>query len=125
MLTIRKEQMKVFETEAFNRYVKKVKTLLRTEFPKQVSQHSDEIFDELVIYGIQRANYYEIFSEEDVYHYLVAALVFGKNFDHDDNYVWLYNIVNPNNQRHPNFRSMDVYLKAVEHIERAREGGLD
>lgn len=89
MLTIRKEQMGVFETLFLERFRKTLRLHLREEFAEETTKMTDGELDKLIQLASDRARTYNVTTECDVT--LFADLMFlkSRDFDRDPALPWV------------------------------------
>jgi hypothetical protein len=88
MLTIRKEQLEVFQKVSRRQFQKAMLTYLREAFAAQTVQKTDADLDALIRTGIERAKHYKIVIEDDVQRFLDCMMIYGQNFDSDASLNW-------------------------------------
>jgi hypothetical protein len=88
MLTIRKEQLKVFSKNEADKFEDRVVVHLRKIFPEQSEALGEEKLAELIQYGVKRARAYEIVAQRDVCKYIDLMMIFGRDFDVDPKLSW-------------------------------------
>jgi hypothetical protein len=88
MLTIRKEQLKVFSKNEDLKFEDRVSVHLHKIFPEQSETLGEEKLRELIRHGIARAQSYEIVAQRDVCKYIALMMIFGRDFDVDKKLPW-------------------------------------
>lgn len=94
MLTIRKEQLAVFQKMASQDFEDRMVLHIGEFFPEFMRQLGEERSRELIRYGIQRASAYRFQLEPDVCNYINFMVVFGRDFDRDPALPWARTILN-------------------------------
>lgn len=94
MLTIRKEQMAVFEKDAENDFENRMLSHIKEFFREQNERLAEASLRELIRYGVDRAAAYGIELQPDVCQYIDLMLVFGRDFDRDPALPWASSILN-------------------------------
>jgi len=88
MLTIRKEQLRVFDQDRRSRFLALMLAHLRKFFPARCESLGERGLREWIEHGTKRAATYHVVSERDVCKYIDIMLVFGKDFDQDARFPW-------------------------------------
>jgi hypothetical protein len=88
MLTIRKEQLEVFQMASRKQFQEKMRSHLRKVFVEQTAERSDHDLWAFVEAGIKRAQQYKIVCEDDVQRYLECMMTYGQDFDSNPKLKW-------------------------------------
>lgn len=88
MLTIRKEQMQVFEERMRRQFEDRMVKDLGTKFPDQTKTMAEDGLRSLIDAGIEKAKHYGITAEEDVQAFLEYMLIYSPDFDTDPETSW-------------------------------------
>jgi len=88
MLTLRKEQVKVFGPINLRSFEERVMVHLKKVFQDRVTVMDGPTLLDSIRFGIQRARTYSIVSERDVCKYIDLSLVYGRDFDKDTALPW-------------------------------------
>ncbi len=88
MLTIRKEQLKVFSRSEAEKFEDHMGVHLRKIFPEQCESLGQEELNKVVQHGIQRAKAHGIVAQRDVCKYIDLMMVFGRDFDTNSKLPW-------------------------------------
>lgn len=83
MFKIKREQMNVLRQASLEGFVDKMREHLSDTFPLETRRLGQTALEEMIWYGIGRAETYEVTSERDVCLYLGLMLVFGRDFDRE------------------------------------------
>jgi hypothetical protein len=94
MLSIRKEQMAVFEKVAEGDFENRMLSHIKEFFPEQHGRFAESSLREFIHYGVDRAAAYGIELQPDVCQFIDLMLVFGRDFDHDPALPWASTILN-------------------------------
>lgn len=89
MLTIRKEQMGVFETLFQERFRENLRLHLRGELAEETKGITDAELGRLIQVGIERARGYEITTERDITLFVDLMFLKGRDFDRDPTLPWV------------------------------------
>ncbi len=101
MLTIRKEQMAVFEAHLERRFRASLHQHVRKDLEAEAKPLSDVELDRLVTLAIERGRTYGVTSERDVGLFLDLMLLKGRDFDRDPKLLWARKILNDKSQDGP------------------------
>ena len=101
MLTIRKEQLRVLDSDRRMHFVAKMLQHVQKFFPEQCALLGENQIREWVEHGINRATSYRIASERDVCKYIDVMIVFGKDFDQDARLPWASKILRVQHTKPP------------------------
>ena len=105
MLTLRKEQVKVFGPLGIKSFEDRVGAHVRKVFPDKAEALGEPKLREAIRYGAQRARSYSIISERDVCKYIDLAILYGPDFDKDRNLPWAQSILEKQNHSQPHRKS--------------------
>lgn len=120
MLTIRKEQLKVFSQNEALKFENRVAAHLRKIFPGQSRILGEEELGNLIEHGIKRARVYEIVAQRDVCKYLDLMMIFGQDFDVDQKLPWVSATLKEEFlQGHPTEKILRLCDLAIEHSQDA------
>jgi len=117
MLTIRKEQMAVFEAAGQEKFETSMVEHVQQYFPNHFRIAGEPVIRQVVRYGIGRARQYDFASERDISLYLTVMFMLGSNFDTDFMYPWAGQILQGEND--PSQRAdqlADTALDVVQEI---------
>lgn len=118
MLTIRKEQLKVFSKNEGLKFEEHAALHLRKIFPEQAEKLGGEKLAHLIRQGIERARAYEIVAQRDVCKYIDLMMIFGRDFDTDKKLPWAAAVLNEEFlQGHPTEKIARLFDIAMEHSE--------
>jgi hypothetical protein len=122
MLTIRKEQLKVFSQNETLNFEDRVAAHLRKIFPERSELLGEEKLAELIQRGIKRARVYEIVAQRDVCKYLDLMMIFGQDFDIDPKLAWASATLHEEFlQGHPTEKILRLCDVAMEHSQDAEQ----
>jgi hypothetical protein len=93
MLTIRKEQMAVFEAQFDRRFRASLLQHVRTDLPAESKPLSDPDLDSMITQAIERCRPYGVTSERDVALFLDLMLLKGRDFDREPKHRWMAKIL--------------------------------
>lgn len=88
MVIIRKEQMEVLSKNMVNQFVDNTLIHLRTIFPDQTQDMTDQQLRDMIQAGINEAESYEITDEVDVERFLECIVRYGRDYDTDPKTSW-------------------------------------
>jgi hypothetical protein len=88
MLTIRKEQFAVFQSNELTKFEEPTYLRLNSLYPAKCQDLGETHLRKLIRYGVQRAASYEITRTEEVRTYIDVMMLLGPDFDKDANYPW-------------------------------------
>ncbi len=88
MFVITREQMKLLGAEMEKAFTRRMVEYLRSFFPPQTKEMSDNELRKMVEAATDRAASYGIAEEEDVQRYLELMMRLGRNFDQDPAFGW-------------------------------------
>jgi len=119
MLTIRNQQMAVFEAFAGELFLKKMEQHLRVFFPEQCDSMTSDEIRRTCEHGCARAAFHGITSERDVCKYINLMFTFGREFDVDLRWPWATRILRDAAVSGPTLRINRLYIESMQY---AREG---
>jgi hypothetical protein len=93
MLTIRRQQMAVFEAHFERRFRADLLRHVRTDLAEESKHLSDGDVDRMITEAIERGRTYAVTSERDVALFLDLMLLKGRNFDHHPKLQWIARIL--------------------------------
>ncbi|MGH9903690.1 MAG: hypothetical protein ACRD68_17925 [Pyrinomonadaceae bacterium] len=94
MLVIRKEQIEVLREHRLKQFEDRVAAHLRELFPEETAGMDDERLRLYVRGGVVRAEKYDIIEEDNVEKYLEFMMVYGQDFDVEEETRWAREILN-------------------------------
>jgi glucose-6-phosphate 1-dehydrogenase len=94
MLVIRDEQIEALDESMLRSFRNHMVSHLRKACPERTSGMSDEELRALIQGGIDRAESYEIFEDEDVRRFLEYMLILNPDFDQDSSFPEIQEILN-------------------------------
>lgn len=115
MLRIRTDQMKVFGQAAMQDFANRMLTHIQQSFPEHFESLGEDNCHELIRHGIDQAAYYGITSEIDVARYINLSVVLGPDFDSDERYPWIRQIL-----KDPRIKPGQKVQKIFDLLKRAR-----
>ncbi|MCB1771492.1 MAG: hypothetical protein KDJ31_17620 [Candidatus Competibacteraceae bacterium] len=89
MLIIRQEQMAVFEQAVVKNFASRVQEHLQTFFPEHCKVLGMDGTRAVIRLGLERAEYYHLVAERDVYVYVSLMFLLGSHFDEDPQLPWV------------------------------------
>ncbi|MBE2295612.1 MAG: hypothetical protein IAF00_11705 [Phycisphaerales bacterium] len=89
MLVMRQSQMEVFEQVATQRFEAGLLEYLQTFFPEQTAALSPAQMNQVLRYGLQRAESRGLQTERGLYRYLALMFLLGSGFDEDPQLAWM------------------------------------
>jgi hypothetical protein len=119
MLTIRREQLAVFEAAIIDKFLAKLEQHVRTFFPEQCKSIDSPAIRRVCEHGRTRAASYGIVSEQDVCKYINLMFTFGRDFDTDPEWPWAAQILTDRTVAGPTLRMNRLYIEAMSY---ARDG---
>lgn len=119
MLTIRKEQVKVFGPISMKSFEDRMVVHLKQVFPDRVSTMQEPALLDTIRHGVQRARTYSIVSERDVCKYIDLAVLYGRDFDQDAALPWAATILQNKSIRKPSTKVDRLFREAKKHNNRA------
>jgi glucose-6-phosphate 1-dehydrogenase len=94
MLVIRDEQIKALDESMLRSFKNRMVSYLREACPKEALNMSDEELRSLIQGGIDKAESYGIFEDEDVRRFLEYMLILNPDFDQDSSFPEIQEILN-------------------------------
>ena len=114
MLTIRREQLKVFSQADEAKFEAWMLAHLNNFFPRQCAALGGTKLRETIKEGIKRAAAYEIVAKSDVCKYIDLMVVFGRDFDSDKRFPWAAEILKK--RKNPSARIQALFEAAQKHL---------
>lgn len=113
MLIIRDEQMKALSEYMVEQFVDAALLHLRTTFPEQIKDVTDDGLRDTIYTGIDNAREYNITIEEDVLRYLELMTTYGADFDTNPETSWAEEILNKEDARGAEkIKLIDKYIES-------------
>ena len=94
MLVIRDDQIEAFDESMLRNFKNRMVSHLRTACPQETSDMSEEELRALIQGGIDKAESYEIFEDDDVRRFLEYMLILNPDFDQDSSFPEIQEILN-------------------------------
>jgi glucose-6-phosphate 1-dehydrogenase len=94
MLVIRDEQIKALDESMLRSFKNRMVSHLRRTCPEETSGMSDEELRTLIQDGINKAESYQIFEDNDVRRFLEYMLILNPDFDQDSSFPEIQEILN-------------------------------
>lgn len=94
MLVIRDDQIEAFDESMLRSFKNRMVSHLRTACPKETSGISDEELRALIQEGIDKAESYEIFEDNDVRRFLEYMSILNPDFDQNSSFPEILEILN-------------------------------
>ena len=122
MFQIREEQMNAFSADQVNRFVVRMVSLLKTEFPNELAEQKleDSDLEPLVRRGIEIAKHFEIYIEADVELFIECLVIFSPQFYQDERHAWAHEILS-NKERTGTQKMDEVHDHLVFSTSKARQ----
>jgi hypothetical protein len=121
MLTIRKEQMKVFGRVTMQEFEKDMVLHLMHFFPDESAAMGDKALRAHIRHAIARAKEYSVTSERDLCKYLNLTMVYGRDFDTDPNLEWMKDFLADPEVPNPGERMARLHAEALYRLELEEE----
>lgn len=90
---------------------------LKKFFPRQCEAEGEPQIRKTIQYGIERAAAYGITAERDVCKYIDLMIVFGSDFDADEQLPWAGEILR--RRSHPATKMRALHSSAQNHLRRS------
>jgi glucose-6-phosphate 1-dehydrogenase len=94
MLVIRDEQIEAFDESMLRSFKNRMLLHLRTACPEESLNMSDEELRTLIQGGIDKAESYQIFEDNDMRRFLEYMLILSPDFDQDSSFPEIQEILN-------------------------------
>ncbi len=115
MLTMRKEQMDVFDRIAALEFQERLVEYVRKSFPAAFSELGAQRVREIVRFACEKAKEYELSSERGCRLYASMVFVLGAGFDKDPQFPWAGEILTDAASDDPNLRIDKLYDKTMDY----------
>lgn len=119
MLTIRREQMKVFRKQRYERFLDRLARHARRFFPEQTNDLDGEALRRVCRSLVLRGSRYGFETERDLCKFLNVAFVFGEEFDEDPHLPWTRPYLEDDTAG-PTLKISRLYLEALKHEDEGR-----
>jgi hypothetical protein len=93
MLTIRKEQIKVFRDYVRRQFENRMKTHLKNNFSDMIANIPEQDLCDLIQVGIDRALGHGIVLVDDIQRFLECMFTYGHVFGENSDIPWAYDIL--------------------------------
>jgi hypothetical protein len=117
MLTIRKEQIRVFDEMAMKQFIESMVIHVKKHFPEESKLMDDEQLKNHVRNVISTGKKYELVSERDICKYLNLSMHFGKDFDKNPENEWMITMLMDGSEPNPSIRINKLYKEALKRSE--------
>jgi hypothetical protein len=114
MLTIRKEQLAIFQKVSSQNFENRMLSHIKKFFPKRMEELGEPGTRELIRYGIQRSASYRIRKQPDICKYIGIMVVFGRDFDRDPKLPWASTVLNDRSLPGPSVTVGELHKAAIE-----------
>ncbi len=94
MLVIRDDQIEAFDESMLRSFKNRMFSHLREACPEETSRMSDGELRALIQGGIDKAESYEIFEDNDLRRFLEYMLILNPDFDQDSSFPEIQEILN-------------------------------
>ena len=119
MLQIRKEQMKVFETQLAGQFEDRAYGHLQKCWSGKCEASGEDAVREFIRDGINRAANYGIASRRDIIVFLDVACALGQHFDADPQFLWAQQILT-NSGLSPKRKIQRLWDRTKDYLEAAK-----
>lgn len=93
MLTIRKEQIKVFRDYVRIQFENRMKIHLKSNFSDKIANISEQDLCDLIHVGIERAIGHGVVLVDDIQRFLECVFTYGHDFGENSDIPWAYDIL--------------------------------
>jgi hypothetical protein len=114
MLTIRKEQIKVFDEMAMKQFIESMVIHVKKHFPEESKPMDDEQLKNYIRDVISSGKKYGLVSERDICKYLNLTMHFGKDFDKNPENEWMKTMLMDGIEPNPSIRISKLYNEALK-----------
>ncbi len=114
MLTIRKEQVQVFDELAMKQFIENMMIHVRKYFPIESKAMDDGQLRKNILEIIQRAGEYELITERDICKFLNISIFFGMDFDKKPENAWMLAILMDKKEPNPSIRIGKLYQEVLK-----------
>ena len=119
MLKIRARQFGIFSKSAIIDFEERMKLHLKKFFPEHCAALGDEDLVEMIRYGIESAEKYQIEIERDVCIYIDLMFTLGQEFDTDPELPWVAEILGSEDIPSPTARIDALYEETQRQLQAA------
>ncbi len=116
-MIVRQEQLNTLSESATSDFENRVVAHLSKCFPAESEVLQEQGVREIIQYGMERAASYDVSAERDVCKYIDVMMVFGRDFDKDEDLPWASRILNDKVLNNPTARIDRLFTVAKEHGE--------
>ena len=117
MLTIRKEQMKIFDELAMKQFIESMVIHVKKHFPEESKLMNDEQLKNHIRDLISRCKKYGFVSERDICKYLNLSMYFGMDFDNKAENEWMVSMLKDRNEPNASIRISKLYKEVLKRSE--------
>jgi len=118
MLTIRKDQVKVFEEQKLITFVDEMVKHISEFTPEQFKIIKEPDIRKIIALGIKRADNYGLTFRGPVRFYLEMMFMVGSDFDTDPQYYWIREILVNNHEKNQMKRADLLYDKVIGFLDK-------
>ncbi|KPA15744.1 hypothetical protein MHK_004047 [Candidatus Magnetomorum sp. HK-1] len=96
MLSIRNQQIETIKSSKKQHFIQKAIKFLKHRYPQKTDKYDENILTSIIESGIDRANVYQIVSEQGIISFLELMFALSFNFDANQRTSWTRNILDNN-----------------------------
>jgi len=117
ILTIRKEQIRVFDEMAMKQFIERMAIHIRKHFPEESKSMDDEQMKNLISNLIPAAKKYGLVSERDICTYINLSMFYGTDFDKKPDNKWMADMLIDRSEPNPSIRIKKLYKEVLNRLE--------
>ncbi len=117
MLIIRKEQKNALQISLINRQILGLVDHAKNHFPDETAGKTDDELFDLIKVTLERAEKYDIKDERDVYKYINISMLYGADFDEQQETKWTVDYLSDEDVSSPSKRLDRLYQEIVHRFE--------
>jgi hypothetical protein len=117
MLTIRKEQIRVFDEMAMKQFIERMVIYVRKHFPEESKSMDGEQLKNHICDVIPVAKKYGLVSERDICKYINLSMFYGTGFDKKPENDWMARMLMDSSEPNPSIRIRKLYKEVLNRLE--------
>ena len=117
MLTIRKEQTEAMRRPLVEQRIVDLVAHVKQDFPEETRGQSDEELYDRIEETLKRAERYDITSDRDVYKYVNISMIYGIDFNEQDETDWTADYLTDQEVTNPTHRMDRLYSEVIRRLE--------
>ncbi|MFT6028320.1 MAG: hypothetical protein ACI8O8_000044 [Oleiphilaceae bacterium] len=116
MLTIRDEQASAFSQMKRKEFARSMIPHLKKFVPVACSTLADEALFAAIDHGVEQAKHCGFVTQQAACKYITLMFILGLDFNTDPQLTWTKKLLDPQSERHAEFRIDDLFAETIERL---------